>query len=205
MTGIQYETAAHKIVRVLRNAARNTERWIKNMKKILGILMAAIMSVTLAGCSADTHDYQKDANDLSRFVENGNKNLSYQNDVRTAVRGYCEACMQWSKDIESTDNIDAQIYITKQFIEKGNEYLTRIDRLNPSDDEKLFHKKLLEWVDIARELNNGLSELCESANDENKFNAAMSKVDSCADKLDSKLLELANSRDWFKRAVEEYL
>lgn len=176
------------------------------MKKILGILMAAVMAVTLAGCTVnDNHDYLKEAEATRSRAETVTNQAFYVNDVGAAVRGYLEVFEKLSNDLESADNPDKTISVIKQFLEKDTEYLTRIDRLNPPDDEKLFHRELLGWVDIARELHNNLSDVCESTNDENKLNAASSKVDSSLDKLVSKLFELANSRDWFKRAVEEYL
>lgn len=175
------------------------------MKKILGILMATMMAVTLAGCSSNKHDYLKEAEETRSRAVTVTDQAYYVNDVRTAVRGFFELAIQLNNGIENSDDADKIISATKRFIENSNVYLTRIDRLDPPDDEKLFHKELLEWVDIAREYNNNLSEFCDSKNDENKVNAALSKINSSLDKLENKTKELANSRDWFKRAVEDYL
>ncbi|MDE6732464.1 MAG: YgdI/YgdR family lipoprotein [Oscillospiraceae bacterium] len=177
------------------------------MKKIMGILMATVMVVTLAGCSSNEHDYLKEAEATRSRANNVVDQSFYTNDVRSAAQGYLAVLMEWSNAAESVDNPDEIIRITRQTIEKGNEYLAKIERLNPPDDEKLFHRELLEWVDIGRELQNDLSDFCESISDEDekKLNAVSSKFDSHVDKFDSKLQELANSKDWFKRAVEDYL
>lgn len=176
------------------------------MKKILGILMAAVMAVTLAGCTVnDNHDYLKEAEATRSRANNVVDQSFYTNDVRSAAQGYLAVLMEWNNAVEkSLDNRDEIIRITKQTVNKGNEYLSKIERLNPPDDEKLFHRELLGWVDIARELQKDLSDLCE-ANDEKTVDAVSSRFDTHLDKFDSKLHELANSRDWFKRAVEEYL
>lgn len=175
------------------------------MKKILGILMAAVMAVTLAGCSSNEHDYLKEAEAARSRAENVVDKSFYTNDVCSAAKGFLEVLMEWSKAIDATDDLDKMITITNQTVRTCNEYIAKIERLSPPDDEKQFHKELLGWVDIARELLNDLSDLCESVNDENKLAAATSKIDTCVDKFDRKTIELANSRDWFKRAVADYL
>lgn len=175
------------------------------MKKIMGILMATMMAVTLAGCSTNEHDYLKEAEDIRSHAEDVADLAFYTNDVCSAAQGYLKGITEWVNAVDSEDNPDEIILITKQITEKANEYLAKIEELDPPDDEKIFHSEFLEWVDIARELLNDLSDLCESLDDENKLATVSSEIDSCADKFDSKLYELANSRDWFKRAVEDYL
>lgn len=168
------------------------------MKKILAIVAAALMALTLAGCDApEKHDYEKDEEDLQKFVDEG----EYKDEVIDLVSDFIEANKKYFSDLESVDEADA-IELTNKYLKKTKNYLSDLEELNPPSGEKSFHKELKRLVQYAELYNKTIEDYWENYDNRLIADEAANQMTEVADDFEGQLEDMANSTDWFKKGMK---
>ena len=160
------------------------------MKKLVSIVMAVILPIVmLTGCSAplSKSEYKKE---VANLVE---KYLS----IAMIDEDTTEEIMDILEDTEEFDR-DARAEIKEIFeteYAKADEYLDKLEKLNPPEEMEDFHNDLLSCIEKARDAEEKFVAAFDAKNLE-KYQSAMEKAGSALTKLAEKIEKYSDDDDW---------